>query len=100
MNKEKKNEMIAKAAALSYRANNGDAPRVVAKGMRKIAEQIIAIARENNIPVREEPELIELLMKIETGDEIPEHLYQAVAEILAFVYRTNKKWNELSAGRA
>ena len=72
------------AVALHY--DQVHAPRVTAKGRGELAEQIIALALENNIPVREEPELVQLLSRIELGDEIPESLYVAVAEIIAFVY--------------
>ena len=89
-------ESIAKAVALRYKSHENAAPKVVAKGLRKIAEGIIAMAREHNIPLREDPDLIEILLKIDIGDEIPEELYQVVAEILAFVYKTNNKWKEMA----
>ena len=62
------------------------APRLTAKGSGDLAEQIIALAEEHDIPIREEPELIQLLSKVELGEEIPEALYIVVAEIIAFVY--------------
>lgn len=95
----KKDESILKAVALRYNTAEDGAPKVVAKGMRRIAEQIIAIARENNIPVRDEPDLVELLMKVEIDEEIPEDLYLVVAEILAFIYRANRKWDAHSGLR-
>lgn len=81
------------AVALKYEANKG-APRVTAKGKGVLAEKIIELAKANNIPVREDPDLVEILAKVELGQEIPEEMYKAVAEILAFVYRLNNKWKE------
>lgn len=76
------------AVALQYDPTIMSAPRVVAKGQRKIAERIKAIAREHGIPIIEEPELARALFKsAEVGWEIPYELYQAVAEVLAMVYR-------------
>lgn len=77
------------AVALHY--DQVTAPKVTAKGEADLAEQIIAIALENGVPVQEEPELIQLLSKVELGDEIPEALYIAVAEIIAFVYMLKGK---------
>ncbi|MBT3347859.1 MAG: flagellar biosynthesis protein FlhB [Thiotrichales bacterium] len=74
------------AVALRYEEGVG-APKVTAKGKGIIAEQIMEIARENDIPLYEEPELVELLSAVELDQEIPETLYIAVAEIIAFVYR-------------
>lgn len=81
----KKNDKSDRAVALHY-SGKGTAPRVTAKGSGELAEQIIALAREHQIPIQEDPELIQLLAQIELGDEIPELLYIAVAEVLAFAY--------------
>jgi len=81
----KKNDKSDRAVALHY-SGKGTAPRVTAKGSGELAEQIIALAREHQIPLQEDPELIQLLAQIELGDEIPELLYIAVAEVLAFAY--------------
>lgn len=80
-----------KAAALRYDKNKDSAPRLVAKGSGPIAERIIEIARANGITVYEDKELIELLSRIELYQVIPVELYQVIAEVLAFVYRMNKK---------
>ncbi|MHB0874968.1 MAG: flagellar biosynthesis protein FlhB [Anaerolineae bacterium] len=75
------------AVALKYDAQTMRAPQVVAKGQRLTAERIRAIARENGVPVIERKPLARALFKMaEVGMEIPGDLYQAVAEILAFVY--------------
>ena len=77
------------AVALEYDGVN--APSVTATGERDIAEQIVQIAKENNIPIHENAELVALLAKIDLGDEIPEVLYQVVAHIIAFVYHLQGK---------
>ena len=75
-----------KTVALKYDRDVDSAPVVIAKGVGEIAETIIAIAREEGIPVVEDPELVEDLFRLEVYSEIPEELYQVVAEVLAFVY--------------
>jgi len=78
------------AAALSYNPDSIGAPIVKAKGKGLIADQIIASAKENNIPIQEDPGLVQLLGQLEINEAIPEDLYQAVAEVFAFVYRLDK----------
>ncbi|EXJ12184.1 MULTISPECIES: EscU/YscU/HrcU family type III secretion system export apparatus switch protein [Nitrincola] len=75
-----------KAVALKYDQEKGAAPTIVAKGKGLIAEQILALAKENNIHIHESPELIEVLIRLELGEEIPEALYKAIAEVIAFAY--------------
>ena len=72
------------AVALFYDEEN--APRVTAKGHGEMARRILAAAEENGIPLEEDPELAALLAQIPLGDEIPEALYRAVAEVIAFAY--------------
>ncbi|WP_022661882.1 flagellar biosynthesis protein FlhB [Paucidesulfovibrio longus] len=72
------------AVALSYNPLEAPAPLLVAKGAGAVAERIKEIARENNIPIREDKSLAQALYKqVEIGDTIPEELFQAVAAILA-----------------
>lgn len=80
----KENESSRRAIALSYDQEN--APTVSAKGSGDLAEQIIALAQENNIPLMENAYLIELLLALDLGEAIPEELYLSVAEIIAFAY--------------
>ena len=80
---------IAKAIALSYDRKEDEAPRVVATGRGAIAEQILALAFASGIRVREDADLVEVLSKIELDSVIPVEAFAAVAEILAYVYRTN-----------
>lgn len=79
------------AVAIKYDSQVNSAPVVKAKGKGSIAEKIIQIAKENNIPIREDPELIELLIQLDIEQEIPPELYKIIAEILAFVYSLDNK---------
>ena len=74
------------AIALAYEASDYS-PRVVAKGRGLIAEQIIARAKEHNVFVHESKDLVALLMQVDLDDHIPPALYQAIAEILAWLYK-------------
>ncbi|MBS4025199.1 MAG: EscU/YscU/HrcU family type III secretion system export apparatus switch protein [Clostridia bacterium] len=74
-----------KAVALSYDAKVDSAPKILAKGSGQVAEKIMAIAKEQNIPVYNSPVLVEKLSLIDPGQVIPEDLYQIIAEILVFV---------------
>ena len=82
-----------KAVAIRYDANSDDAPKLVAKGEGLLAERIIEIAAENDILVHEDPTVVALLAKLEVNTAVPEELYQAVAEILAFVYRLDERFS-------
>jgi len=84
-------EKRKKAVALQYRHQVDRAPKVVAKGQGIIAERIMEIAAEHNIPLKRDPALIEVLSKMDLEQEIPPELYRAVAEILAYVYKMTGK---------
>jgi len=77
------------AVALEYEAGKDQAPRVTAKGKGPIAEQIIKVAEEHGITIREDASLVEILEKIDIDTIIPMEAYSAVAEILNYVYRSN-----------
>lgn len=78
-----KNKM-KKAAALAYKP--GDlAPKITAMGKGEIAERIIKTAQENNVPIFENSELVETLVNLDIGDQIPPELFGVVAEILVFI---------------
>lgn len=82
-------EELKQAVALFY---DGDtAPKITAKGEGAIAEEIIAIARENGITLCENQALLELLMTLELNQEIPESLYIAIAQIISFAYHLQGK---------
>ena len=72
------------AVALKY--NGNEAPKVTAKGEGITAEQILEIAEKHGIPLQSEPELARILAQVPLGDEIPQELYVAVAEVIAFAY--------------
>jgi flagellar biosynthesis protein len=81
------------ATALQYDPENDHAPRVIASGQRKIAEQILAEARKHNIPIHEDPALTAALASVNLGEEIPVELYHVVAEVLAYIYRVTNKYS-------
>ena len=80
-----------KAVALQYRPEKNAAPKVSAKGSGRVAEKIIELAKTHGIPVKDDPDLIEVLSKLDIEEEIPPNVYIAVAELLAFVYSMNRK---------
>ena len=81
-----KAKILQQAVALTY--EHGEfAPKVLASGKGLVAEQIIARAKENNIFIHESKDLVALLMQIDLDENIPPALYQAVAEILAWLYQ-------------
>ncbi|KXK33990.1 EscU/YscU/HrcU family type III secretion system export apparatus switch protein [bacterium] len=79
-----------RAVALRYDPVEDPAPRLVAKGQGHVAERILEIAREHGIHIHEDPDLVEVLAALDLGQLIPEELYEALAEILAFIYRLNR----------
>ena len=80
------------AAALRYDPESGpeSAPRLVAKGRGELAERLLDIARENGVPVRHDPDLMQMLSAVRLGEEIPEDVYDAVAQLIGFLYRLNE----------
>ena len=91
----KKNEMTV-AAALKYDTRKDAAPKVIAKGQGIIADKIIELAKKNNVPIKSDPGLVQILSKLDIDEQIPAELYKAVAEILAFVYSANNHYREIS----
>jgi len=78
--------------AILYDRDVMTAPEVIAKGADHLALRMRTVARENNVPILERPELArDLYANVEIGDDIPERFYKAIAEILAFVYRLRKR---------
>lgn len=86
------------AVALRYQSHSDAAPRVTAKGRGAIAEKIIALAREHNVPIVQNADLLMVLSKVELMDEIPEALYGVVAEILAYVFSINEQLKQSKGG--
>ncbi len=83
--------MKQKAAALRYDKEKENAPRVLAKGEGKTAENIIKIAELNNLPIQKDADLMELLSNVELDKEVPDVLYKAVAEVFSFIYKSTKR---------
>lgn len=83
------NQAPNQAVALTY--DGQTTPFVSATGDSDIAEEILRIAREHEIPIYENPELVNVLSRLELGDEIPEMLYLTIAEIISFVYMLKEK---------
>jgi len=82
---------IRRAVALRYQAPKDKAPVVVAKGQGLVAERIIELAKSNNVPVHEDRNLVQVLAALDIDKQIPPEAYQAVAAILAFLYKLNRK---------
>jgi flagellar biosynthesis protein len=79
-----------KAIAIKYDVKKDRAPRIVASGKAGIAEEILRIAEENQVPFYEDKTLAEMLSKLEFDSEVPAELYAIIAEVLAFVYQLDK----------
>lgn len=90
---------IKKAVALKYLPDEAKAPVLVAKGKGHIAEEILKKAKENGVPVQEDSSLVEVLSKLDLDQEIPQELYQLVAEILSFIYRSDQRAKEFGRGQ-
>jgi len=78
--------------ALRYDQERDDVPRVVASGQGELAEQILAAARAAGVDIVSDPDLIEILGRVPVGTVIPAELFEVVAEILAFLYRLNGRY--------
>lgn len=81
---------VKKAAVLKYEENI-EAPMVTAKGKGTVADNIIKVSEENNIPIVFNEEMADLLSNVDVGEYIPGELYQAVAEVIAFVMQLDNK---------
>jgi len=86
--KNKKNS----AVSLKYDSRVNKSPLVTAKGTGFVADKIIALAKENNVPIKEDPDLVQLLSQVDLNREIPSSLYKVVAELLSFVYKLNNEY--------
>ncbi|NLJ72536.1 MAG: flagellar biosynthesis protein FlhB [Syntrophomonadaceae bacterium] len=87
---DNKENIIKQAVALKYEPISDTAPVVVAKGKGLLADNIIKTAQANEVPIKEDNDLINYLMSLELYQEIPPELYPIVAEILAFIYRIDQ----------
>jgi flagellar biosynthesis protein len=82
-------EEVRRAVALRH--TSGEVPRVVASGQAWMAEQLLDLARRHGIAVRQDRDLVTLLSRCDGGEEIPPELYAAVAQVLVWLYRTNRE---------
>ena len=83
-----------KAVAIKYDMEKNKAPKLVAKGKGHVAENILEAAKKGQVPVYQNKSLVNMLMALELDKEIPTELYTTVAEILAYVYRIDRRRRE------
>ncbi|MFG6148930.1 EscU/YscU/HrcU family type III secretion system export apparatus switch protein [Halobacillus sp. B23F22_1] len=85
------NQKRKQAVALGYKTEQQSAPHVLAKGKGYVADNILEKAKEEGIPIQEDSTLVELLSQLNIHEQIPEELYHVVAEVFAFIYRTDQE---------
>lgn len=90
-NRKKPDHAPTKATVLRYDKDSGDAPTVVAHGSGYIAGKIIEMAKANGIPMQENPGLVENLIDMDLGDNVPPQLYTVIAEVLLMIEEMEKK---------
>jgi len=82
-----------KVAAIEY-DGKGTIPSIIAAGKGILAEKLLEVAREHNITIYNDKDLAEVLAELEPGTDIPEHLFTAMAEVLAYCYRINESFRQ------
>ena len=90
-----KNDKSKKAVALKYDTND-TSPFVLAKGKGYIAEKIIEKGKDQNIHIHKDENIIDNLMQLDIGEDIPPELYEVVAEIIAYVYYLDRKLGDIN----
>jgi flagellar biosynthesis protein len=93
-----KERTIKEAAALAYEAGSPGAPVVTAAGRGHVAEKIVELAIENNVPVVSDALLAHTLAQMDVGEEIPREFYAIVAQILVTVSRMDREYGEKRRG--
>jgi len=83
------------AVALHWTPPQDDVPRVTAMGTEALADKIVELAKENNIPIREDKDLVQILSLLHIGEDIPPEIHMAIAEILVFIYWSNQQYEEV-----
>lgn len=86
------NNTHAPRQAIALKYDGSHAPTLTAKGDEELAEEILRIARDYEVPIYENAELVRLLARMELGDSIPEELYRTIAEIIAFAWNLKGKF--------
>jgi flagellar biosynthesis protein len=79
------------AVALRYEPKKDRAPKVIGKGRGHLAEKILELARQHDIPIRQDKNLLQILSHLDLHQEVPAEIYKVIAEILAFVYRLSNR---------
>ncbi len=82
---------MKKAVAIGYDKDKDKAPKIIARGRGEMAEKILEKAAEYGIYIKEDKNLVELLDKFDIYQEIPEEMYEVIAEIFLYVYNLEKK---------
>lgn len=88
-------EKKSKVAALKYDREKDIAPKLIAKGNGYMAEKILEIAKEENIPIYKDEKLVNQLNNLELNEIIPKELYNVVAEVLAFIASVDNSYNKI-----
>ncbi|NOY13697.1 MAG: flagellar biosynthesis protein FlhB [Deltaproteobacteria bacterium] len=88
-----KTDKPIRAVALRYDHEAGATPKVTATGQGEVARRIIEAAQAAGVDIVEDADLLEILGRVPIGEDIPPELFQAVAEILAFIYRINGRYS-------
>jgi len=91
----KTNRHHTQAIALQWKPLQEASPKVKASGSGALADEILRIAKENNIPIREDKDLVQILSLLDIGESIPPQVHTAIAEILAFIYWSNQRYEEI-----
>src|SRR5699024_11485825 len=91
------NEKRKKAVALNYSNTKQSAPKITATGKGLIADKILEKAKAHQVPIVDDASLVELLGELDINQTIPEELYQAVAEVFAYIYKTDRKSTRLNS---
>ena len=86
------NDSTAPRQAIALKYDGSQAPTLTAKGDDELAEEILRIARDCEVPIYENAELVKLLARMELGDSIPQELYLTIAEIIAFAWNLKGKF--------
>lgn len=94
-----KKQTIEPRQAVALKYDGKSAPQVVAKGHQELAETIIELAKEHDVFIHEDQQLVEFLAKLEVGEDIPESLYVIIAELIAFSFiiqgKFPEEWNNI-----
>ncbi len=90
--KQRKISQGPTAAVIRYDEENGGTPKMVAQGTGRVANQIIELAKKNNIHMQEDPTLVGNLLDMDLGDNIPPQLYSVIAEILLLIEDMEKNY--------